>query len=222
MSNYPGLGGEFEELEVPDVYGTITGYRWWNYRFGDREGSYAAENELLLSSTMTSEFIWPSGTVQALHGGGRGIHRAPRKGCKCGIYALKEKNQNLKSVIGKVVNKGPQVCGRVELWGNVIAHSTGYRAEYAKVTGFFTNSAHIRHLSRLAEYYEVELIQDDLFPDEFAQDSFKPRFKKGDHVKHMNYNKSGFVEKCGKKRTTIVGPYGGNPKTYYTDDLESL
>lgn len=49
--------------------------------------------------------------------------RAPRPGCTCGIYAFKAE--------GNDDYAGLPVWGTVRLWGRIIEHGEGYRAEFA-------------------------------------------------------------------------------------------
>lgn len=49
-------------------------------------------------------------------------HEAPAEGCSCGIYAVKRPD-----AFSAVVH----IYGEVYLWGEVIEHELGYRAEYA-------------------------------------------------------------------------------------------
>lgn len=52
------------------------------------------------------------------------LHRAPELGCACGIYGTRTTDLLRRT-------KDPAVIGRVALWGRVIQHELGYRAELA-------------------------------------------------------------------------------------------
>ena len=55
---------------------------------------------------------------------------APHLNCMCGIYALKEKQQLLREM--NHISHGIRfVYGEVNLWGTIIEHRDGYRAQYA-------------------------------------------------------------------------------------------
>ena len=57
-----------------------------------------------------------------------GEHEAPRGECTCGIYAHKSwasASHHARGVAGAVV-------GEVQLWGRVIEHERGYRAQFAR------------------------------------------------------------------------------------------
>jgi len=72
------------------------------------------------------------------HTSGYPVHKgnlAPLKNCECGIYAFKD----LKTLLSKdnYPYKSHYLIGRVALWGKVIEHENGYRAQYAYPQLFF-------------------------------------------------------------------------------------
>jgi len=52
-------------------------------------------------------------------------HRSPMPGCTCGIHAMKDPSRLARS------GRATAVVGRVAMWGRVIEHTRGYRAEFA-------------------------------------------------------------------------------------------
>lgn len=65
-------------------------------------------------------------------------HPAPAWGCECGIYAMTrlEDDEDLK-ISPHICQRGPldrvmRVAGVAQLWGRVVQHDRGYRAEYAR------------------------------------------------------------------------------------------
>lgn len=52
-------------------------------------------------------------------------HRSPMPGCTCGVHAIKDPARLARS------GRTAAVVGRVAMWGRVIEHSKGYRAEFA-------------------------------------------------------------------------------------------
>lgn len=52
-------------------------------------------------------------------------HRSPMPGCTCGIHAIKDPARLSRA------GRTAAVVGRVAMWGRVIEHSKGYRAELA-------------------------------------------------------------------------------------------
>jgi hypothetical protein len=53
------------------------------------------------------------------------FHRSPEPGCTCGVHAIKDPARLARS------GRTAAVVGRVAMWGRVIEHTKGYRAEYA-------------------------------------------------------------------------------------------
>ena len=63
-------------------------------------------------------------------------HPAPRKGHRCGIYAVRERAaaEAMMRQIGEpgpASNRLPAALGRVSLWGRVMQNTGGWRAQYA-------------------------------------------------------------------------------------------
>jgi hypothetical protein len=121
---------------IPDYVSPIVGYRVWRWN----------ANEL----TSVNAEAWIPGralTAKCLMGmvgfGGfrfPGIaancsiqdHESPADGCSCGVYAAKNYEQ-LQSMIGVA---GKEVRGEVYLWGKVVEHGAGYRAQFAYPKNF--------------------------------------------------------------------------------------
>ncbi len=61
---------------------------------------------------------------------GDDVHTTPSLCCGCGIYALTHLDGSERREL--FVEGGIHVCGLVLLWGRVIQHTHGYRAEYAR------------------------------------------------------------------------------------------
>ena len=53
------------------------------------------------------------------------FHRSPVPGCTCGIHAIMDPARLARS------GRSAAVVGRVAMWGRVIEHTKGYRAEFA-------------------------------------------------------------------------------------------
>lgn len=93
--------------KTPDLAHGIVAWRAWRIRKGR------------LRSALISEALWPEDKpLEAVcqH------PNAPRMDCSCGIYAAKSPEQV--SMLG-------DTYGKVLLWGKVIEHKDGYRAQYA-------------------------------------------------------------------------------------------
>lgn len=63
--------------------------------------------------------------------GDEGCHDAPSFGCECGIYAVKEPKQTRTWHTTAGYGKDIVVVGKVELWGRIVRHEEGYRAQFA-------------------------------------------------------------------------------------------
>lgn len=105
---------------VPDFAAPLTGHRHWNV---DAKG-------FLYSANVLSR--WPArkakrarcsvGGVQHFDPESGALLAAPRSQCSCGIYAYKP------STFDEYGNL--PVGGKVALWGHIIEHESGYRAEF--------------------------------------------------------------------------------------------
>ena len=94
---------------TPDIAGAIIGWRAW------RPGPSGS----LLS--LSRNEAWPVDRCLVARCG-HAKHEAPASGCTCGIYAFRSP---LDTPPGLLV-------GQVKLWGRVIEHEHGYRAEFAR------------------------------------------------------------------------------------------
>ena len=100
--------------EVPTFPEAVTAWRGWSL--------VEVDGELRLSS-LTRPEVW---TPRAPHAAScpKGRTPTPQRRCRCGVYAAvsPEALAGLRSLPGGVV-------GEVSLWGRVIEHSRGYRAQ---------------------------------------------------------------------------------------------
>lgn len=83
-------------------------------------------------------------------------HRAPAKGCICGIYALSEM-------------PGPgqtrpwpktAILGRVDLWGKIVEGELGYRAEFAQAVSLIARPRSKRAMMLIriaADTYDIPI-----------------------------------------------------------------
>lgn len=82
-------------------------------------------------------------------------HEVPELDCECGVYAVRSREAALEwARWAREALPNPIVLGRVSLWGRVLRHTEGYRAQYAYP-------------------YELELAadvdRDELDPDDVAR-----------------------------------------------------
>ena len=106
------------ELEVVSTPETIPAWRAWTLS-GRRDGS-----DLLLRPVAGRSRPWlPRRPAEAACKMGR-MHAAPNVGCTCGLHGTHDID-----ILRRT--KSPAVLGRIAMWGRVIEHELGYRAEFA-------------------------------------------------------------------------------------------
>lgn len=138
---------------VPDLIEPITGYRVWlsgdQEAFGPSVGNSASPAFQLrpdrLCSFQTTEFWQPRKPIRAnckLKGsymltGVEAVpvpQEVPAKTCSCGVWAVRSM-ADLQAVLAIYYHDFDPadaiVLGSVHLWGRVIEHELGYRAEFA-------------------------------------------------------------------------------------------
>jgi hypothetical protein len=91
----------------------VDGWRAWSVV--ERDGTF------LLSSLTRAEEWAPGEPFVATCS--RRRHRAPGRGCSCGVYAAADRNELAR--LGRIAGAA---IGQVSLWGQVAQHSRGYRA----------------------------------------------------------------------------------------------
>lgn len=105
--------------------GEIKAWRAWRVVPSLESGT----GKLALRSTHM-DTIWPADKPMECDA------TVPDRGAK-GIYACKDITDLMGNMNGMEIAMGatqePYVIGRVSLWGDVIEHATGYRAQYAKI-----------------------------------------------------------------------------------------
>jgi hypothetical protein len=164
------------ESAVPLVVGPLRGYRYWH---ADRE------NGQPVLRSVYHPTIWPvEGPLQAVCETQPALvarlrrlfpfplepsetHRAPCDTCKCGIYALTrcdaiERDELLRDMGGR--GETAYVFGVVLLWGRVMQHRQGYRAEYGRPLRLLAPPPHSRAadacslIERVATRYGIPLV----------------------------------------------------------------
>lgn len=114
---YPGSGGTLPGLKPRQEgalsVGPIVARRRWGIN----------ADEGALTSQGIGSFEWPTEPKAAVCRASllSGSHAAPQEGCSCGWYGLK---QPWPQEVG-------YVDGAVAMWGRIIEHANGYRAEWA-------------------------------------------------------------------------------------------
>lgn len=95
----------------------IQGWRAWRLA-GTRDASAVGLYPLAARGP-----VWPALVPMDARCTKRRHHRVPDDGCTCGLHATRLPGQLPWS-------RGPGVLGRVALWGRVIEHERGFRAEH--------------------------------------------------------------------------------------------
>lgn len=115
---------------VPDAIEPVVGWRTWRITRTD-EGLRLAPVAWYLNGS-----CWPARErfEASCRRGFRSAHDAPHRLCACGIHAAKEV-KGARPFINPSGAMGLNVVwlgiGRVYLWGKIIEHTDGYRAQYA-------------------------------------------------------------------------------------------
>jgi hypothetical protein len=105
------------DLAVDRAVEPVMAWRAWALT-GKRDGS-----ELLLRPVAGRSRPWrPREVAEAACKHAR-LHAAPNVDCSCGLHATHEA-----AILRRT--RTPAVLGRVALWGRIIEHELGYRAEY--------------------------------------------------------------------------------------------
>lgn len=142
---------------VPDYFQPLTGWR----KFGVREGGGVLVSANYPQPWHSAEA--PAAVCIAERGGydvltmtvtDRAAHPepAPALKCHCGYYAYKARNDAAQHQQGSVL-------ARVELWGRVVIHARGYRAERLKIAELFIPHDYPAR-EALAARYGVPLTED--------------------------------------------------------------
>ncbi len=143
------------------------GYRAWEGRVDDGMGK--------LFSWIKEPF-WPlDAPIEAYcaygpewHLGNPSREPAPAPGCECGIHAW----NTPKTLIhyARRLSRYGLVCGEVYLWGTVIVHEHGWRAQFARPTAIYVppdpKPNVVPRLEAIARDYRVPLVA---WPD-FAEE----------------------------------------------------
>jgi hypothetical protein len=100
-------------MNIPDFVSPVVAYRVWNWTPSGL-------------TSLNGEFWLPNQSLKAKCSKFPNGHASPQRNCSCGIYAAKSLDQL--RMIG-FADLG--VCGEVYLWGTVVEHEFGWRAQFA-------------------------------------------------------------------------------------------
>ncbi len=193
MADHIGDDISLDGTPIPDVPQTALAFRTWRLSESNRLLSINAPNLTGKAGGSAQQGVrkigwihrhladeegqsgWPIGANLVAHCGIKGAAaeadpahgKIPAKDCSCGIYATTELKV-INSYLGTeqymgVAIRGP-VLGIVEMGGQVIPATQGYRARFARVAGIIAIdevfSLTHAHLNQIAELYQVPLLTD--------------------------------------------------------------
>jgi len=112
-------------MTVPDYISPIIGYRVWRWNAAGLKslnGEPWSPGKPLVAACRASN----RGTTVGRAGATHDANDAPREKCTCGVYASKSL-EHLRTTGYERYG----ICGEVNLWGTVVEHEQGFRAQFA-------------------------------------------------------------------------------------------
>ena len=131
-------------MSAPDLFEPVLGFRAWHPGADGR----------LIPWSAGKGGTWTPGTntARCFAGGG---HTAPGHRCTCGLYALTDHRDHR-------LRPSAEAVGAIVAWGDVEAHRTGFRAQFARIVALALPRApdphHERALRAAAARYQVPLV----------------------------------------------------------------
>ncbi len=117
--------------DVPDYISPILGYRIWQWDVAglcSLNGESWRPGKPLEARCKVCDFaLW-----RGHHGAVHCPHSAPLIKCTCGIYAYKSLEH-----AREYGGERSRIHGQVSLWGTIVEHQQGWRAQYAYPKSFF-------------------------------------------------------------------------------------
>jgi len=107
-------------MKIPDYISPLVAHRVWRW---EETGLKSLNGELWFPGQQLEARCR---VAPAAHHMGEGANEVPHRKCTCGIYAAKN-SEHLRQ-IGYAYGG---VCGEVYLWGTVVEHRLGWRAQFA-------------------------------------------------------------------------------------------
>jgi hypothetical protein len=146
-------------MSVPDYISPIVGYRVWTLStMGLKSlcGEQWHPAQSLKARCRASAVV---GRAEVVHD----AHDVPQANCTCGIYAVKTLDHFRSAGYERF-----GICGEVFLWGKVVEHELGYRAQFAYPKNLFLSSdslpftlAEIQSRLKMLTTYRIDIFVAD-------------------------------------------------------------
>jgi hypothetical protein len=124
-------------MNIPDYISPVIGYRVWRWNatgLNSLNGEPWLPGRRLAAGCRAAARRTIVGGAEAVHG----AHDPPHSDCTCGVYAAK----NLEH-LRQFGYEGRGIHGEVYLWGTVVEHKLGWRAQFAYPKSLFLPPAAI-------------------------------------------------------------------------------
>jgi hypothetical protein len=150
-------GNSALDFDAPDGIEPIVGWRVWILEVN--RGSWHRHNQADCRLRSLNGGAWtPGERMEAVcdsHGLGRIVnHReGPESMCRCGVYAFR----TIDALVPMLHSPFFRVCtlGEVSLWGKIIVHEGGYRAQYAYPRRLWVDKCVPERLIKVVSAYGV-------------------------------------------------------------------
>jgi hypothetical protein len=188
------------ESQSPDYISPLIGYRVWSVNEANLLGACAHSNDIWIPlEVKVAECKNFSGSGYSPYNGI--THDIPNENCSCGIYAFKEFNNEM---------LGNAIIGEVYLWGKIVPHKHGWRAQFAYPKRFYRRQ-YMDKPFKLSEIYHVptiEFIRENKYIECYDIDSYRAvnvHEQRTETENQITYTNVILLAKCSICRINGVG-----------------